>query len=64
MDSLERSLVILAIWMCIGGVLIGYNWYQYEEVYLSLSCDDLKYSIENKKPDTQMIWHYKDRCLG
>lgn len=41
-----------------------YGWMQYEEVLYDMSCKEIKFALQNKEPETQMIWHYNDRCLN
>ena len=54
--------VFVPLILCVS-IFIYYDWFVSEQVLNSLTCEELSYSIKNKEPESQMIWHYNDRCI-
>jgi hypothetical protein len=56
---------MIFLWATVGIAVLAYHsWFNAEQVYLSFTCADLSFTIQNQDADTQLLWHYKDRCLG
>ena len=55
--------VILGSFLIPAGIMIYFDWSVSEQVLNSMTCEELLFSIKNKEHESQMIWHYNDRCL-
>lgn len=56
-------LILFGILILLLIPVIYWGWSMDEAVNLSFTCEELSYAIKNMEADTQIRFHYKDRCL-
>jgi len=56
-------IVVFGVLFITVSPIFYFMWWNDEQVYLSMTCPEIEYAIKNTEIDSQLMWHYRDRCL-